>query len=62
MTYIMNHVLRTPLYPFCESFPALATAPIESRRLTACVNDNDGEFLLIEAATAIPPFLSPANR
>ncbi|CAM9181904.1 unnamed protein product [Laminaria digitata] len=29
--------------------------------LTACVNDNDGEFLLIEAATAIPPFLSPAN-
>ncbi|CAM9494379.1 unnamed protein product, partial [Scytosiphon promiscuus] len=29
--------------------------------LTACVRDNDGEFLLIEAATAIPPFLSPAN-
>lgn len=31
-------------------------------RLTARVTDNDGEFLLIEAATAIPPFLSPANR
>ncbi|CAM9685156.1 unnamed protein product [Pylaiella littoralis] len=29
--------------------------------LTACVTDSDGEFLLIEAATAIPPFLSPAN-
>ncbi|CAM9204796.1 unnamed protein product, partial [Hapterophycus canaliculatus] len=29
--------------------------------LTACVTDNDGEFLLIEAAIAIPPFLSPAN-
>lgn len=31
-------------------------------RLTARVHDTDGEFLLIEAATAIPPFLSPANR
>ncbi|CAM9369821.1 unnamed protein product [Ectocarpus sp. 8 AP-2014] len=30
--------------------------------LTACITDNDGEFLLIEAATAIPPFLSPGNR
>ncbi|CAM9897730.1 unnamed protein product [Ectocarpus sp. 4 AP-2014] len=29
--------------------------------LTACITDNDGEFLLIEAATAIPPFLSPGN-
>eukprot|EP00752_Nemacystus_decipiens_P012159 g10778.t1 len=29
--------------------------------LSARVTDNDGEFLLIEAATAIPPFLSPAN-
>eukprot|EP00903_Cladosiphon_okamuranus_P017102 g15757.t1 len=29
--------------------------------LTARVTDNDGEFLLIEAATTIPPFLSPAN-
>ncbi|CAM9826608.1 unnamed protein product [Ascophyllum nodosum] len=29
--------------------------------LTARITDNDGEFLLIEAATAIPPLLSPAN-
>ncbi|CAM9315356.1 unnamed protein product, partial [Sphacelaria rigidula] len=29
--------------------------------LTARVCDNDGEFLLIEAATALPPFLSPDN-
>eukprot|EP00965_Chrysotila_dentata_P254497 6211894-Pleurochrysis_carterae.AAC.1 len=33
----------------------------EQRDLTICVRDNDGDFLLIEAAYCIPRWLSPEN-
>jgi SGT1 protein len=38
-----------------------ATTIFAAESLSICVTDGDGEFILIQAAMVIPPFLSPAN-